>query len=308
MSLLNLVHHERVAPGVTREWCVGAKDYGVIQVRADSLGELVSYVTSPEGAPVSPWDGDSGSRQKSGSESWDLGADWDAICGLARDGWPEGRAKFSKALAQLPAGTGPGRVSYADVAGGVLCVPTYVACDPCHFDDEPEDMGQAKVLRLLVPLSINCGVSASAIMNRGIAICSVIDSIEARGMQCEVECYSGHSSDHGSIYIRHRVKSAGDHLNPDMLATSIGHPATFRRINFAAMETLTRRAGKLDPTTQRHNYGRPRSYQLDVDYEEDMSTVHLPIMSGESDFDTPGKARMSIAKVFKDAGYELEYI
>jgi hypothetical protein len=200
-----------------------------------------------------------------------------------------------------------------DVAGGVLCTPSYIAGDPTHFecDAEETDGGKSKIIRLVVPLSASCGVNATALCNRGAAIASVIDALEAGGHSVEVETHSVHEDTHDGetqqTLIRHIVKEAGSALSLDRLAVSLAHPATFRRIHFAGVESIGDLTDPVEVGELRHGYGSPRT-----DKRQDLNpagTFELPTLSkalhGEESFKTPQEARKEIARQLSDLGFTV---
>jgi hypothetical protein len=289
-----------------------------VQIRADSLAALVRWITSEAGKPKAKFANDPSSREphqgKEGMD-WDLGAGWQGALDLANNGWPEGRKKMGNALASLAGDFVLTPPPDFDVSGGTLCTPSFIAGDPCHFETDAEDLtgGKSKIVRLIVPLSASCGVSAKALCNRGAAIASVIDALENGGHSVEVETHSVHHDTHKGenqqTVIRHLVKEAGAALSLDRLAVSLAHPATFRRIHFAAIESI----GDLtDPVTVdelRRGYGNPRS-----DHRKDLNPVgsyELPKLSdaenGESAFETPDSARKEIARQLGALGFTVSF-
>ena len=290
-----------------------------IQVRADSLGDLVRFLQSEAGKAKGAFERNPSSRKcisnPREARDWDLGAGWQGAIDLAEKGWADGRKKMSSALASLAGEFVLSPPPESDVAGGVLCCPSFIAGDPCHFDADADtpDGGKSKIVRLIVPLSASANVSASALCNRGAAIASVIDALESAGHSVEVETHSVHQDlyqgERQQTVIRHIVKQAGAQLSLDRLAVSIAHPATFRRLHFAGVESI---GGLTDPVQVdelRSGYGSPRP-----DRRQDLNppgSFELPIINeaegGESAFETPESARVEIARQLSALGFTVSF-
>lgn len=285
------------------------KNSAQIQYRADTLAALVAHVLSPEGKAKPPFDPESMTAQP--SEQWDLKLGWQGTLDMARQGWPAGRRAVAAALATIPGDFHIAPPQLSDIAGGVLDAAAHVAGAPDCFDiDDDEAAGRARVVRLLVPLSASASVPAKHLLNRGAAIASIIDALEAARISCEVEAMSCHESrsSHDQVCIRHTVKRAGDPLNLDALATSICHPATFRRLHFAALESI----GDLVPGFMQGfkpadicgGYGSPGSYKA-MDLEEP-GTYLVPAYN-EGNHDTAEHSRQSVAEGMQKLGFNVSF-
>jgi hypothetical protein len=299
---------QRLADGITLRTFKAGKG-SIAQLTADSLPSLVRYLRSDEGKPKGAFKGDAHSRTNKATKSWDLSAGWEGACKFATDGWPEGRKRLAKALARLPQATGVAPIREDDVAGGVLDCAAFVAGDPCHYDCDPEEThGQTKVIRILAPIGAAWCVDAESIANRGAAIASVVDAIEASGLQCEVDAVKVHANatDSFQFECRWRVKSAGEHLNLDFLAYSLGHPAVARRIGFASLESqggLKVNGHSPDDISGGYGYSHnPLSAQ-----HEPAGTVVFPSQGSGGDYSTPEAAKKTINAVFEKAGYRVDY-
>lgn len=309
MSKLKRISTERLFDRVVLHTDSAPDGKPVLTLEAESLAALVTYLHSPEGKGKGVFanEGNCSSRTNAATKDWDLSAGWDGAVKFATEGWLDGREKVERVLSRLATSNGNAPVCEDDVAGGVLDVASFVAGDPCHYDCDPEDVcGQTKVVRILVPLSASCGVSAGTLLNRGAAIASVVDSLEARGVQAEVIAYSVHREKHGQVCIRHTVKNPGEHLTPERLAASICHPATFRRVNFAGVEALGgRKIGQFNTDTQVGGYGYPDD--LATIGLEPAGTVVFPAV-WQGNWSTPESARQTVSKAFESAGLQVDYI
>lgn len=315
-------HARRLAPGVMLTWSErpdpakdsgewGRKNAALIQYRAESLDAMIAHVLSPEGDCKRPFSRQS--RNNEASQQWDLNAGWDGTLEACRAGWPKGRKAIAAALATLPGDLVISPPQLADIAGGVLDCAAHVAGAPDCFDVDDDDApGRARIVRLLVPTAASCGVPAIRFLNRGAAIASVVDGLEAGGLQCEVEAIcTSEGNAYDQVCIRHMIKRAGDPLNLSDLALSLAHPGVFRRIDFAALESIGDfnpgfRCG-FKPASINQSYGTPENYRcLDL---EPAGTVYLPRMQ-DSDgctWDKPDTARDEIAKAMQKLGFTVAF-
>lgn len=253
----SVYYQQQIAPGISvRRAGFNLKDpdssgdHCMIELAADSLGDLARFVSSPDGQPAGGFSSRPASRKNAAEKDWDLGWGWDATLERGLSGWAEGWQLIRAARASMPGDFHPCPPPDFDIAGGVLCIPSFLSGDPAHFEEDQEDAGgRSRILRMIIPLTAHCGISAERMANRGAAIASVIDALEAAGIRVEAEAISTHEEGWAQAVIRHRIKEAGAHLNLSNLALSVASPAVFRRLHFAGLEALGGCNIK--------NYGRP---------------------------------------------------
>jgi hypothetical protein len=300
---------QTLTPSVRLHRDIGADGKPSLTLEADSLSALVEYTSSEAGKPKGAFANDPSSRSESRKDkTWDLNAGYEGAVEVATNGWADGRKLVEQTLAVLAQSSGQGIPPEDDVAGGVLDVPSFVAGDPCHYDCDPEDAsGQARIIRIIIPLSVNWAVEANILVNRGAAIASVVDSLEARGQQVEVIAFSGHGTSRGQANVRFTVKQAGEHLSTDRLAAALCHPATFRRLCFAGVESLGGLTeGKFEVDPIRSGYGSPvTSTTLDF---EPAGTIVFPLLHSTREYSTPQAAKATITQVFNAAGLRVDYV
>jgi len=310
---------EARAPGVSIEKLKATKkgdgtDRAVI-LRADSLAALARYLESEPGQARGAFkrDGEAstGSRKKKeGKEAkeWDLGACWEGALNFARHGWTEGRRGLKTAAASLAGEFHPRPPQGFDVAGDWLDIPSAVAGDPESWGIDEEATGRARIITLALPLSASWTVSAQTLQNRGAAIAAIIDGLESEGIRCEIDAYSIHEthSDCDQAIVMHRVKEAGAHLSLDRLAASIIHPATFRRLHFAALENLgDETCDTFNPNRLTSGYGMAR--EMRPAFREILGqpgTYHLP-MPGEGDWKDAAAAAKTIREQMGALGFNF---
>lgn len=298
----------RLAPGVLFTVAdAPASHPQLMQLRAESIEQLADYLESDTGSPKGKFKDNPSSRTNEPSERWDLGTGWDGAVEIARNGWREGARKVRAALATIEGDMILTPPQVADVAGGVLDVAAHVAGSPDCFDvDDDEAVGKSRVVRLLVPLSASGMVAAQHLLNRGAAIASVVDALEAGGVSVELEVIVTAGDGKHQATGRHFVKRAGEPLNLDAIATSIVHPATFRRLHFASLEALGNETPGGWKMSERlvHNYGNPAPYSgADL---EPPGTFLLPNYD-QGDHSTPEKSRETIAGQLQAMGFSVAF-
>lgn len=211
------------------------------EVRFDSLGDFLDYVGTLPDQQGNANNRSQGSAIDKEREQFSGTASLPDALKLARNGWPKGRAQMVDGVrdafrGRAAAGIGPG-ITY-DVAGAVPCAPAAAAGDPmCMMDFQPEIRAARPIVRLLVPFVYSANVQHQTIINRGIAMLTLIDAIEAAGQRCEIDLIwvagGDGSKDTATNVLRVCVKRPEEPLDLDRLAFAIAHPSFLRRIGFA---------------------------------------------------------------------------
>lgn len=180
------------------------------------------------------------------SAAWAGSATFDEAMRIARQGWPEGRARMAKGLeaARLILSHDAMPQASMDVAGAYPIVPVAVAGDPAHMVSfEPTEKRTNQIIRLLVPRGASWRTPATCIENYGIALLSIVDSLEQAGHSVEITIskagYKAGFKDDLLFDMRITAKQAGEPLDLDRLAFVLAHPAFLRRLVFAIMEQHT---------------------------------------------------------------------
>ena len=212
---------------------------------ADSFGDVLSHIENTKRI----WHHDGGSEDKSHSYSdnmpWHGTENFKQAMDLAKYGWSEGRNQLKDGLdvANVLRKSKAHKSEGLDVAGAYPLVPAAVAGDPmCMFTVGQDVIKTKPVVRIIVNSFVSAGISHKVIMNRGAAILSWVDALEAMSVRCEiyVSCIGGanNSSGLGPDYVSLGcyAKRAEEVVDLDRLAFVLVHPAFFRRIQFAVME------------------------------------------------------------------------
>jgi len=207
--------------------------------------------------------------------------------------WPEGARNLLEATVKTNTALSNRQAALADfdVTGHSLDVGEYLAGNPCCWEAAGDEEAETKPV---VSIGVNCctsaNVPASTIMNRGAAVLSYVDALEAAGFR--VELWSCFAATGGGVEadIRTLVKAAGETWSPAAVAFSICHPAWLRRVMFRHYETDPEHM----PMINGGSYGRvTESHLYDSDGKVDGIDVYLPGMMGGGDasrYSTPEKA------------------
>lgn len=185
---------------------------------------------------------------------------------LVNKGWKKGRSQlvsqvetlaFRKDLVSSP-------TFLYDVAGARPEVPLAIAGDPCcMWDINPVMESKSPTYRLFINISASARWEARQLMNWGACILSVVDSLEAQG-DCSIEinvCQANTDGDGLTSEFIIRLKDAGQHLDFDVMAFAIAHPAMLRRVMFGCMERVIADDAE---TRMGSGYGRPAELDCDV--------------------------------------------
>lgn len=142
---------------------------------------------------VQPWHS---SRREDGDsdDPWHGTNTWEEAISYAREGWPDGLSRISKALALIPTKPAPLRRMRADIAGWYADIPRAIADDPFSMLDRADALS-SKAVKIIVQNAFNCGMDAEQLAARGAAIAATVDTLESHGIRCEIDVIA---STHGS--------------------------------------------------------------------------------------------------------------
>lgn len=221
------------------------------------------------------WGSDLSSRREGG---WAGTRSYAQSVKFATKGWQQGRGEFTEkleAMAPYVMGAQRQKSESLDVAGYRPDVPAMCAGSPAYMYNEGEDLSaRTPVLRMLVNIGGNAGMSEQCWQRRGAAICSVVDYFEDMGTRVEVElCWvtteiSGNKKALFEATIP--VKRADEHVEPDRFAFMLGNASVLRRFCFDLIEKCPE-MGKMG---MKHGYGRS------IDAEPDHDQIYFPAIHG----------------------------
>ena len=262
----------------------------------NSITEMAQYLESTERLPGA---GEFSIRDQSARE---CSMTWDQTMDLARNGgyWIEGAEQMVDGMANATAlreNHAQPMIQY-DVAGFMPDVPAYLAGQPdCMMQYDEGDMTVAQMPTVTIGVgTFSHAVAASSAFNRGVAILSLIDAIEAVGYRVQLDFVGDNREMFGSASvkrIRVVLKRAQDHWNPGNVAFATANAAMLRRLTVACLE----RDEDTVPRTQA-GYG-----QGDDGYIEEYSLA-FPYMVSNRGYETLPKALASVQSMAEDYGIE----
>ena len=206
---------------------------------------------------------------------WTLGDGWEESIRLAKEGWPLGSDKLKELneLTEIPSGARDfAPVSTLSLSGDEVDVGLHLTGEPeCMLDWQIEETPSfGKVVKLVVSLVGNCGISSDALRRRGMFACLLVDMLEACGLRCEVwavvKCCSD-DDDRIRFLTEVCVKQSDEPVELDRLAFMLGHPSVFRRFGFRMMEQQPKGSWGFDQT--KYGYGCSVAYPEHLRSEED---------------------------------------
>lgn len=219
----------------------------------DTLGEALAQADKRPSKNWGATGSDISSKEKSEERTEFTGTkSWEENKRIAELGWSDGRALVDASLTSI-FDTGAAQLANAPqvqhaIAGAYPDVPLYCAGEiACMINDAPEENGGKKIIKLVIDFGCPFNVKAQSLANRGAALAGLVDEIESAGHRCEV--WGVHVSaskqyrkrKNGKVPVKYFgamicAKSAGEPLDIDRVAYTIGHPSAFRRVYFALLE------------------------------------------------------------------------
>lgn len=239
----------------------------------------------------------SSSSTKTHDPEWSGSDSWDDMVDTVKRGWVEGRSSVASGLKHIFT-SGSARVATGasvdyDVAGAYPDVPMALAGEMEHMINLGDDVGTKPIVRLLVSLGATASVSSKAIMNRGAAVCALVDEIESAGNSCEIHAVWTNTCGVAKSVYTVGVKRAGEVLPIDEIAFCLGHTSMLRRVFFSMMER--------HKFAKDHGYdgGYGRSVELE-DYEWPSDCIYLAgINSSPTPYKTPESAMTEVRKLYE---------
>lgn len=142
---------------------------------------------------------------------------------------------------------------------------------------EPECMMSLRkkgkpIITLLVNVSVDCGVEAEKIIERGRAVLDIVSGLEANGYAVDITIIdSMYDNTHRNYWNKIKIKDCKEYMNLPQLAFWLVSPSVLRRLGF--------RHSELYPDDIQgdigEGYGRPRDLEKqELDLEKD--TIYFP--------------------------------
>ncbi len=192
---------------------------------------------------------------------------------LCKYGWPEGRERVLKAMANLGIEDGLANLGQVieyqhETAGDEPDIDRYLAGDPENMINYYLDESTAgRIVKLLVNVSQPSYMNPDIIMRRGIAIVAAVETAAAAGygVQLEAAEHTVSRYDGQSLEYRIPLAQAGEYLNIDTVTFAITHPSFLRRLVFTLNENESDEIRDKFGFWESGGYGMPRTVKLHED-------------------------------------------
>lgn len=168
--------------------------------------------------------------------SWDGGADWTETLRMAEHGWDKGRDAVYDALSALPPPATSHHKRMNDMGGDYPDVARYLQGEPANMVRRGKTQGAKPTVHIIVNMTTSASVRADHYKNFGLAMCAVIDKLEASGRRVELDVMFANSAKQDRLLVGWNVKHASDALDFSSIAFSLAHPAAYRRFGFGMWE------------------------------------------------------------------------
>lgn len=176
------------------------------------------------------------------TEEWDLGLGYEGACRLAKEGWSEGAAMLDAKLgAVIPSGGRSSRWGYSQT-GGSVNIGRYLTGHPKNMRSRTKrQAGSAPVYHLVINTVCSALITATQMVNYGVALVGLIDRLENTGKRVHLDVvmvtktYCSEAPD-TRLSVGWNVKRSSEQLDLAAVAFALAHPAAFRRLGFAMME------------------------------------------------------------------------
>ncbi|MDP2160433.1 MAG: hypothetical protein Q8K02_08130 [Flavobacterium sp.] len=209
---------------------------------------------------------------------------WEEAVNFFVNGWPTSKkikiqAENLEKSFEIPHG-----YKY-NTTGEILDVGTFLTGKPeCWL--EPEMVDNRKLYKIVINSSYSCNVHQQNIINRGIAIVSLIDLLQDEGHIVELEIVETVKNimDKNEFSIRFILGTSP--LDIDKLSFMIANPAFLRRIIFAICETYFN-------TRTCYSYGSPTDAKID-----EPNVIYFPCLYGSDyKFETIESAKNEVERI-----------
>lgn len=183
----------------------------------------------------SPWRDPIANRP---AETWSGGQSFKKSVALAVTGWDKGRDMLDASLRANARPIDLAPIRSLDVGGAYPVVPIAVAGDPCCMVRPGVEIIPRAVYRLVISNSVRSEVSAVQFKHRGVAICRIVDALEAAGSRVEIIADSTADASSETLSFSYTVKEADQPLDIDRVAFVFAHAAAHRYCNFHLREFI----------------------------------------------------------------------
>lgn len=183
------------------------------------------------------WGGTEGSSRIDHA-GWSGCATWEDAIRYAVTGHPAGRAAIESAAVKVSSQPEP--LWDAAPVGVFPCIPAYAAGVPedmfCPNEDAPPV--QSPIVRIAVNMAASARVAPEDIVNRGVAIVSLIDRLQLAGRRVELVAmdHTDHGFGHNKSAWAVTIKRPEESVDMDRIGLCFATPIMLRRFFFRVME------------------------------------------------------------------------
>lgn len=210
-------------------------------VRFDTVGDLIAHCKTPTTPDMYKHHNPASANP---SQPWNGNVTLSEAYALAVKGWPEGADMVRERTLSRPAPIAPHWDPVIGDEGDEVCVDRWMGGDPEHWmrlSTTPKTSPATRTL--LVNGTCSSGVSAATIIDRGVAVCRVIDAMETAGERCEVWITWALDGEAGITHeVRVKIKVASEPMDMDRVAYWLCHPSAMRRIIIRHIEHVPARS------------------------------------------------------------------
>lgn len=241
------------------------------------------------------------------------GHDWstrtfEECINLARNGWPDGRAKlarFKGVLDNIVAGGGYKPEAVFSEAGAEVDVGRFLDGEPeCMTDFQLREFNGGRggrIVKFLVNVTSSSGIREDKAFIRGAVAMAFIDALERFGYRVELWVGEVGLMSSKSIFIRTCLKRANEDYELDRIAFALCHPSVQRRMFFRIYEQLP--ADKWN-TCGGDQYGGGGAFN-----DPDPEVIEMGLLwhvAQQGDITDEESVRREFDKVLKQFGLEVE--
>lgn len=245
----------------------------------DSLGEFIKYAqTNPK----------TGSSDKPYQEDWHgpHAKSLKATCELATEGWTELRPRVDNILTDVTERLAD-KLSELykpmyDFGGAYVDMGRFVEGDPeCMVNfSASADNGIGRVIKVVVAGTASAYIQAEWLMARGVAVLSLIDTINKLGFGVELWWDSTISGDENNAYTTAvKLHDSADTLDINSVMFALAHPSMLRRLTFSVQEQSE--TAHQQHATLGSGYGVPHKMGLPMVDDYDVIVEKLQDGSGD---------------------------
>lgn len=262
-----------------------------------SLGELVRYV---EKIPEYCKTGERGEGYSKTNPRWSGTQNMQDALDLAENGWKEGIEESNKILELLNVENATEKRRKYSVAGSQVNVGKMLSGNPIHMISR-KNMKGSKRITLFVNVSCSARINAENMRIKAIAVAAMIDILENNGYSCEIVStvmlnnYIGKSACQMATIIKH----AGEKLNLSDIIFTLGHPAFFRRLEFALIGSCDELSNIFE------GFGYPAE-AFNSNYKPTKNEYYIPVLKNNIVSDNMLEAVKKMIKLIKPEGLNIE--